>query len=141
MTNWLVAPFGQEIYSVFESRLPYISIYRQVSWQSGNCGVLLILFFRGSIPFGTLIINIYKRVLTNMLKLVNNLLLSRSGIYSLRVRVSLFVISYFSVIVFPKANQCKGKHDSLMICQIWFNSIFALLYTLLPSGGRVETIF
>ena len=35
---------------MFESRLPYISIFRWVSWQSGNCGVLLILFFRGSIP-------------------------------------------------------------------------------------------
>ena len=66
-----------------------------VLWQSGYCGVLLILFFRGSIPFGTLIINIYKRVLTNLLKLVNNLLLSRSGSNSLRVQVSLFVFLCF----------------------------------------------
>ena len=27
MTNWFVAPFGWEIYSVFESRLPYCKIY------------------------------------------------------------------------------------------------------------------
>ena len=31
---------------MFESRLPYTA----VSWQSGYCEVLLILYFRGSIP-------------------------------------------------------------------------------------------
>jgi hypothetical protein len=35
-----------------------------------------------------------KRVITNMLKLVNNLFLSRSGSNSLRVQVSLFVYIY-----------------------------------------------
>ena len=76
-----------------------------VLWQSGYCGVLLILFFRGSIPFGTLIINLYKRKSINEhveigkqspLKQEWNLFLKSS---------SLFVRIYsFSMIVFPEAN-------------------------------------
>ena len=35
-----------------------------VSWQSGNCGVLLILFFRGSIPLDAF--NILHILITNL---------------------------------------------------------------------------
>lgn len=32
-----------------------INIFNKVSWQNGHCGVLLIPFFRGSIPLDALI--------------------------------------------------------------------------------------
>ena len=62
-------------------------------------------FFRGSIPFDAFLIKIskifkFKRKYNvklykaNMLKLVNNLFLSRSGSNSLRVQVSLFVLFF-----------------------------------------------
>ena len=56
MTNWLVAPFGQEMYSVFESRLPYILI---IIVNTGVMAEWLLrstvnTHFRGSIPLDAL---------------------------------------------------------------------------------------
>ena len=47
MTNWPVAPFGRETYSVFESRLPYKNKGVMAEWlMRGTVNT----FFRGSIP-------------------------------------------------------------------------------------------
>ena len=61
-------------------------------------------FYRGSNPLKA---SNYK---TNMLKLVNNLLLSRSGSDSLRVRVSLFVIFGFK-------DSVNLRRDSVKVAQ------------------------
>ena len=51
MTNWPVAPFGRETYSVFESRLPYKNKGFMAEWlMRGTVNT----FFRGSIPLDTL---------------------------------------------------------------------------------------
>ena len=51
MTNWPVAPFGRETYSVFESRLPYKNKGVMAEWlMRGTVNT----FFRGSIPLDTL---------------------------------------------------------------------------------------
>ena len=63
MTNWLVAPFGWEIYSVFKSRLLYkiinnLFILKNILFFIKNIGVMaewlsrgtVNTFFRGSIP-------------------------------------------------------------------------------------------
>ena len=50
MTNWPVAPFGRETYSVFESRLPYKNKGVMAEWlMRGTVNT----FFRGSIPLDT----------------------------------------------------------------------------------------
>ena len=61
-------------------------------------------------------------VITNMLKLVNNLLLSRSGSSSLRVQVSLFVSCFNDSVTKITAIWCKGLHNSFMVFQTRFNS-------------------